>query len=109
LGLDLEGGVSITLETKDSPDGTVADAEATDRTLAVLRNRVDALGVAEPTLARSGENRIIVELPGYDDPQEAVETVGRTAQLTMHKVVDALPPAQGEEELPEPSEDGNQV
>ncbi|HLU43061.1 MAG TPA: hypothetical protein VKZ55_11715, partial [Microthrixaceae bacterium] len=40
LGLDLEGGVSITLETKDSPDGTVADAEATDRTLAVLRNRV---------------------------------------------------------------------
>jgi len=61
LGLDLRGGTQIVLETQDS--ATVeADAEATDRTLEVLRGRVDALGVAEPTLARSGEQRIIVEL-----------------------------------------------
>ena len=67
LGLDLRGGTSITLETEDSPT-TKADAEATDRALEVLRRRVDALGVAEPTLARSGSNRIIVELPGLQDP-----------------------------------------
>ncbi|WP_438361589.1 SecDF P1 head subdomain-containing protein, partial [Nocardioides massiliensis] len=108
LGLDLEGGVSITLETKDSPDGTVADAEATERTLAVLRNRVDALGVAEPTLARSGENRIIVELPGYDDPEEARQVVGKTAQLTMHRVVGVA--QSGEDgEPPESSDEANQV
>ena len=53
LGLDLEGGASITLETQDT-NGNKADAEGTDRTVEVLRRRVDALGVAEPTLARSG-------------------------------------------------------
>lgn len=108
LGLDLEGGVSVTLETSDAPNGTVADAEATDRTLAVLRNRVDALGVAEPTLARSGENRIIVELPGLEDTEEAVETIGRTAQLTIHPVVDAPPPTEAGE-LPEPGAEANEV
>lgn len=60
---------------------------ATDRVLEVLRDRVDALGVAEPTLARSGEQRIIVELPGLRDPAEAAEVLGRTAQLTIHPVV----------------------
>jgi len=86
LGLDLRGGTQIVLETSDSPTVT-ADAEATDRTLEVLRRRVDALGVAEPTLARSGERRIIVELPGLQDPAEAAEVIGRTAQLTFHPVL----------------------
>ncbi|MFD5092422.1 protein translocase subunit SecD [Amycolatopsis thailandensis] len=86
LGLDLRGGTQIVLETKDSPTVT-ADAETTDRTLEVLRRRVDALGVAEPMLARSGDNRIIVELPGVRDPREAVEVIGRTAQLSFHPVV----------------------
>jgi SecD/SecF fusion protein len=92
LGLDLRGGSQVVLETRDSPT-TVADAEATDRALEVLRRRVDALGVAEPTLARSGENRIIVELPGYDDPAEAERAVGRTAQLTFHAVLGPGDPA----------------
>ncbi|RYJ04757.1 MAG: protein translocase subunit SecD, partial [Actinomycetales bacterium] len=54
LGLDLEGGTQIVLETK-STERVEADAESTDRALEVLRGRVDALGVSEPTLARSGE------------------------------------------------------
>ena len=91
LGLDLRGGTQIVLETQDS--ATVeADAEATDRTLEVLRGRVDALGVAEPTLARAGENRIIVELPGVQDPREAARVIGRTAQLSFHPVVDVAGP-----------------
>ncbi|MFC9492314.1 protein translocase subunit SecD, partial [Streptomyces hydrogenans] len=61
LGLDLRGGTRIVLETRDTPE-LRADAEATDRALEVLRKRVDGLGVAEPSLARSGENRIVVEL-----------------------------------------------
>ena len=85
LGLDLRGGTQIVLETRDA-NGVVADADTTDRTLEVLRRRVDALGVSEPTLARSGERRIIVELPGVQDPAEAAEVIGRTAQLTFHPV-----------------------
>ncbi|MEX2291646.1 MAG: protein translocase subunit SecD [Mycobacteriales bacterium] len=92
LGLDLRGGTQIVLETKDSPT-TEADAEATDRTLEVLRRRVDALGVAEPTLARSGTNRIIVELPGVQNAAEAADAIGQTAQLTFHPVLGPGDPA----------------
>ncbi|MEF9881063.1 protein translocase subunit SecD [Streptomyces sp. P9-A4] len=85
LGLDLRGGTRIVLQTEDGP--TVrADAAATDRALEVLRKRVDGLGVAEPSLARSGERRIVVELPGLRDPREAADVIGRTAQLTFHTV-----------------------
>lgn len=86
LGLDLRGGTQIVLQTQ-STDRVKADAESTDRALEVLRGRVDALGVSEPTLARSGENRIIVELPGVQDPREAAEVIGKTAQLTFHEVL----------------------
>ncbi|MFF5361795.1 protein translocase subunit SecD [Streptomyces scabiei] len=86
LGLDLRGGTQIVLETRPT-DTTPADGEATDRTLEVLRGRIDALGVAEPTLTRSGDNRIVVELPGVQDPAEAAEVLGRTARLTFHQVL----------------------
>jgi SecD/SecF fusion protein len=86
LGLDLRGGTQIVLEAQDTPTVTV-DAEATDRALEVLRRRVDALGVSEPSIARSGERRIVVELPGLQDPAEAAEVIGRTAQLSFHPVV----------------------
>jgi SecD/SecF fusion protein len=110
LGLDLKGGTQIVLETQDT-ERVKADAEATDRALTVLRGRVDALGVSEPTLARSGENRIIVELPGVQDPREAAEVIGQTAQLTFHEVV-AIPtadtePGKGEKLIED--EDGNPI
>jgi hypothetical protein len=68
LGLDLRGGTQIVLETRDAPT-VKADAESTQRALEVLRRRVDALGVAEPTIARAGDRRIIVELPGCRTPR----------------------------------------
>lgn len=104
LGLDLRGGTQIVLETQ-STDRVDADAESTDRALEVLRGRVDALGVAEPTLARSGENRIIIELPGLQDPREAAEVIGRTAQLTFHEVL-RIPPPEAE---PAKEKDGERV
>lgn len=95
LGLDLRGGTQIVLETR-STDQVTADAASTDRALEVLRRRVDALGVSEPTLARAGDRRIIVELPGVQDPREAAAVIGRTAQLTFHPVLGLEPPgAQG--------------
>ena len=104
LGLDLRGGTQVVLETRDSPT-TQADAESTDRALEVLRRRIDALGVAEPTIVRSGDRRIVVELPGLQDPREAVDAIGRTAQLTFHAVegVAAQAPARAEGEPIDPS------
>ncbi|WP_344247494.1 protein translocase subunit SecD [Actinocorallia libanotica] len=86
LGLDLRGGTQIVLETRDT--ATVkATSEVTDNTVETLRRRVDALGVSEPQLVRSGDNRIIVELPGLQDPQEAVDVLGRMAVLGFHPVL----------------------
>ena len=85
LGLDLQGGTRMVLQATDSAT-TKADRESTDRTLEVLRLRIDSLGVAEPTLTRSGEDRIIVELPDVQDPRKAAEVIGRTAQLSFHAV-----------------------
>ncbi|MBB4951119.1 SecD/SecF fusion protein [Kitasatospora gansuensis] len=114
LGLDLRGGTRIVLESQDSP--TVrADAAATDRALEVLRGRVDGLGVAEPTLARSGERRIVVELPGVQDPRKAAEVIGRTAQLTFHAVTaaadgpDGSPAADGSRVLADPDAPGRHL
>ncbi|GGX29142.1 protein translocase subunit SecD [Streptomyces lomondensis] len=98
LGLDLRGGTQIVLETRSTPTAE-AGPEATDRTLEVLRGRIDALGVAEPTLHRSGSNRIIVELPGVQDPKQAADVLGRTAQLTVHPVSAA---ARGADDAPDP-------
>ncbi|HEY6709571.1 MAG TPA: protein translocase subunit SecD, partial [Actinomycetota bacterium] len=95
LGLDLRGGTQIVLEAKDSPERQV-DGDTVARTLEVLRHRVDQLGVAEPSLQRSGERRVLVELPGVYDPKEAVEVIGRTAQLAFHPVLGLAEPAAGE-------------
>ncbi|MEU4802813.1 protein translocase subunit SecD [Actinosynnema sp. NPDC023587] len=81
LGLDLRGGTQIVLETPSE-----ATADNTDRALEVLRRRIDELGVAEPVLARSGDHRIVVELPGVQDPAEAIDVLGRTAQLAVRPV-----------------------
>ncbi|MFE2887318.1 protein translocase subunit SecD [Streptomyces sp. NPDC059272] len=86
LGLDLRGGTQFVLETRPSNPADTG-SEGTERTMEVLRGRVDALGVAEPTIARSGANRIVVELPGVQDPRKAADVLGRTAQLTFHQVL----------------------
>ncbi|TNY35742.1 protein translocase subunit SecD [Thermomonospora catenispora] len=107
LGLDLRGGTQIVLETKDGQN-VKADRESTDRALEVLRKRVDALGVAESSIARSGERRIIVELPDVQDPKQAAEAIGRTAQLTAHPVrTNDGKPGKGEQILPD--EDGRPI
>ncbi|GII94831.1 protein translocase subunit SecD [Sinosporangium siamense] len=106
LGLDLRGGTQLVFETRDSPT-VKANSEATDRTAEVLRRRADGLGVVDPVMVRSGEQRIIVELPGVLDPRKAAEVIGQTAQLTFHQVLgiaDAqATPKKGELILPDES------
>ena len=81
LGLDLRGGMHVVLEVDKSKLNENEKSDATDRALEVIRNRVDEFGVAEPLIQKSGDDRIIVELPGIADPKRARELIGRTAQL----------------------------
>lgn len=105
LGLDLRGGAQFIFEAEGT-EQTPASAENVDKTLEVLRGRVDALGVAESTLVRQGENRILVELPGVtsdEEAQEAEERIGSTAKLTIHEVIGTAQPDA------EPAKKDNQV
>lgn len=111
LGLDLRGGTQIVLEAQATAERQLTE-DTLVRTLEVLRRRVDQLGVSEPNLQRSGDERIIIELPGVTDPEEALEVIGRTAQLTFHPVVGVAgrAPQEGDDGSPDelvfPSEDG---
>ena len=88
LGLDLRGGAHIVLQAKDTPENPLGD-DSIDRLLAVLRNRIDQYGVAEPIIQKSGTDRIIVDLPGIQDPAAALELIGKTAQMDFREVIDS--------------------
>ena len=80
LGLDLRGGAEVVLQAvpEEGDEVTQEDMEALKE---VIRKRVDNMGVSEPIIQLEGEDRIIVQLAGVDDPDEAIELVGRTAKL----------------------------
>jgi preprotein translocase subunit SecD len=65
---------------------------AVDQALEKIRNRIDAFGVSEPSISKQGTQRIVVQLPGLEDPQRAIELIGRTAQLEF-KLVHSRPSA----------------
>lgn len=81
-GLDLEGGVYILYEAKSIGD-TEVDYDAIQRAMTIIRNRIDELGLTEPVLQPEGERRIRIELPGIEDQAQAMEIIGKTAQLTF--------------------------
>jgi len=80
LGLDLQGGTRLVLEGQDTEKVKVSD-DAMSGVVAVIRNRIDALGVTEPTIQRKGKDQVIVELPGVKDPERAIKLIGDTALL----------------------------
>lgn len=81
LGLDLQGGMHITLEIDESKGVIQNPAEALDRAVKVVRTRIDEFGVAEPIVQKVGDDRIEVELPGIDDPARAQAVVQKNAFL----------------------------
>jgi preprotein translocase subunit SecD len=91
-GLDLQGGMHLTLEVDESKGAIANKSEALDNALTVVRNRIDEFGVAEPIVQKVGDDRIIVELPGIDDPVRATRVVQRSAFLEFQIVdeTDAL-------------------
>ena len=81
LGLDLQGGIHLVLEVKTEGLDLEEAQDAVARAQEIIRNRIDQFGVAEPTIQRQGDNRIIIELPGVQDVQRAKDLVGQTALL----------------------------
>lgn len=79
-GLDLTGGVYVVLEAQETEGDPVTD-EKINRAIATIRQRIDALGVSEPVIAKQGDNRIRISIPDIQDQQEALELIGKTAQL----------------------------
>lgn len=80
-GLDLQGGMHLELEVDDSKQAVANPSEALDRALKVVRQRIDEFGVSEPVVQKVGDTRIIVELPGIDDPERALDLVQKAAFL----------------------------
>src|SRR4051812_42105653 len=86
LGLDLRGGVSVVLQ----PDRKV-DGGQLNEAVNIIRNRVDALGVAEPDINTQGSD-IVISLPGVKDPDNALKLVGQTAELRFRPVLNTIAP-----------------
>ncbi|MDQ3722596.1 MAG: protein translocase subunit SecD [Actinomycetota bacterium] len=84
LGLDLQGGVELVYQVKARAGQPPPKADTMQRTIDVMRDRVDQLGVAEPEIQQSGNNQINVALPDVSDLQEAIDQVGTVAQLAFY-------------------------
>ena len=86
LGLDLQGGASVTLE----PQGSF-DQNALSVAVEIIRQRVDSIGVAEPEIIRQG-NTVVINLPGVKDQKRALDIVGRTGEVLMRPVLQSGTP-----------------
>ena len=88
LGLDLQGGTHMVYKADLSGVEPGTEAEAIRGAIAVIEKRVDVFGVTEPVIQRLGEDRIVVQLPGISETEEAKERIGRTALLEFGEVAD---------------------
>lgn len=85
LGLDLRGGVTATLKgTQETGEVT---REEIDQAASIIRQRIDQLGVAEPEVQVSGQDQVIVNIPGISNEDETIEVIGGTAQLGFYQVL----------------------
>jgi preprotein translocase subunit SecD len=91
LGLDLQGGIEVTLQAVPPEDRELQQSDL-DRSVGILRDRVDRLGVAEPEIRTQGDDQIVVDLPGIDDPDRVIGIIGQTAQLELFDLEANLAP-----------------
>jgi SecD/SecF fusion protein len=89
LGLDLQGGLEVTLQAVPPPDRELTE-EDLERSVEIMRNRVDKLGVTEPEIRTQGDDQIVIQLPGVSDPEAAAEIIGTTAQLELYDLETSL-------------------
>lgn len=88
LGLDLKGGTYVLLRADVSKLEPKQKEGATQRVIEIIRNRVDGLGVKEPTIQQQGADRVLVQLPGVTDREQALDIIGKTALLEFKLVSD---------------------
>src|SRR3954462_9742386 len=84
LGLDLKGGVQLVYKAQPTVQQPTITADAMQRSIDLMRQRVNALGVSESELNQSGQDQIEVNLPGVKDADQAARQVGSTAQLFFY-------------------------
>ena len=101
LGLDLEGGISVIL----TATGDEVRPDVLQRTVGLIRDRIDALGVAEPEVSAAGDRNILIQLPGVEDEAAALEVIGTTAQLTFRQVKEVVGPNAPAKDRPEVTEE----
>lgn len=96
-GLDLKGGLRVLLEADLADGATAPDAKSMETARQIVEQRVNGLGVAEPLVQLQGTSRIVVELPGVTDPQQAINTIKETGLMEFIVVpTGGQPPAQGD-------------
>ncbi|MEJ8554874.1 protein translocase subunit SecD [Tepidibacter sp. Z1-5] len=83
-GLDLQGGVFVVYEAQTDETGEELN-KILDQTIEVFRKRIDGMGVSEPVIVKEGEKRIRIELPGVKNAKDAMDAIGKTAQLKFTK------------------------
>src|SRR4029079_600811 len=91
LGLDLQGGLEVTLQAVP-PLNRDLTKEDVDRSVSIMRDRVDKRGVAEPEIRTQGNDQISIQLPGVKDPAAAASIIGKTAQLELFDLEANLQP-----------------
>ncbi|MDX6399021.1 MAG: SecD/SecF fusion protein [Gaiellaceae bacterium] len=100
LGLDLQGGLEVTLQAVPPPNRPLQKSDL-DRSVEILRDRVDRLGVAEPEIRKQGADQIVIDLPGVKNPEQVIEILGKTAQLELFDLeVNLVPPSIGAQRFP---------
>jgi preprotein translocase subunit SecD len=85
LGLDLQGGSELTIQIKPTKEHPVISQLDVDAVQKVIENRINGLGVSEALIQSAGNNQILVQLPGVNDPQQAERVLGGTAQLEFRE------------------------
>nr|WP_314532285.1 protein translocase subunit SecD [uncultured Fusobacterium sp.] len=80
LGLDLKGGAYVVLEAVDDGN-TKIDKDAMNRLIEVLDRRINGIGVAESVIQKAGDRRVIIELPGLQNTEDAINLIGKTALM----------------------------
>ena len=104
LGLDLQGGLEVTLKAVPPKNRDLTDADL-DRSVTIMRDRVDRLGVSEPEIRTQGDDQIVIQLPGVRDPAAAARIIGKTAQLELFDLeVNLVPPSRDANGLPVPTD-----
>src|SRR5215208_1302521 len=104
LGLDLQGGLEVVMQAVPPPNRKLQKSDI-DRSVEIMRNRVDKLGVSEPEIRKQGTDQIVIQLAGVHNKAQAAQLIGKTAQLEFYDLeTDLTGPSRSANGFPIPTE-----